>query len=94
MANGQPTLLRLELQYSLCGQYLLNLHCDNVLSQQLSIDIDQARGGYALTQLRWLHSIAEYQSRAALGIQALGGCPTFNQACNDWQSQRGSNLMR
>jgi hypothetical protein len=87
-----PTLMRLEQHYEICGAHLLNLFCKQVLPMQLSIDINQAKGGFSPSQLPPMHTITEYNTRASIGLNAMGGCAAFDQAIANWSANRGSNL--
>jgi hypothetical protein len=91
--SSLPDLMRIEQHYQLGGQFLLNLYCLNILAPQLTSDFNLHQGSFPPNQLPPLHSIAEYQARAAACVQALGGCQSYSQAYAAWQSSRGSNLM-
>jgi hypothetical protein len=93
-SSDLSALMRLEQHYEICGAFLLDLFCSQILPAQLSIDINQWKGGFSQSQLPPMHTINEYNTRAGIGVNTLGGCAAFNQAIMNWNNNRGSNLMQ
>lgn len=87
-------LMRREEDYATCGAYLLSYYCHNVAESQISDEIRRDEEGLSPDQIPQVHTSSEYFARAQIAAAALGGCAAFDQARDNWNANRGNNLLK
>ncbi len=86
-------IFRLSQDYALCGETLMMLSCKNILIPQLRSNIKAWKGPSSDGELHMLRPVKDYDERAKAWLNAVGGCRKFQDLYQQWQKNRGNNLL-
>jgi hypothetical protein len=87
-------IFRLSQDYTLYGETLLMLSCKNSLVGQLKSNIEAWKGSLPDAEFHMLRPVKDYDERAKAWLKAVGGCQKYQELYQQWQNNRGKNLMR
>jgi hypothetical protein len=79
--------------YGVCGEPLLSLQANNILEGQLTDNIKLYSGSLPASDLPAMHTMAEFSTRAAAGVKALGGADQVKKRIKEYEDSRGNNLL-
>jgi hypothetical protein len=90
---GLDELYDWSRNYDLCGADLLQLSCNRVVTVQLQRNFAKWRGVHTEAEMPPMPSFAAFETRAAAGVNALGGRDKCLQAIRDKRAALGRNLL-
>ncbi|HVS69847.1 MAG TPA: hypothetical protein VHQ47_01175 [Phycisphaerae bacterium] len=95
MGKGDiSTMFDWAQDYALCGYPLLDLAGRQVVTAQLQIDFKDAQKNLSSGQLPKMPTMAEFESRAAAGLKAVGGEAGLTKRQKAMEAARGKEVLK